>query len=195
MGQWVTSQGRKIYIPDEGEKVPAKYKNNVDKNFTHQTLHNYDTKRHEDHLKEAEENLAMLKSELKKHPNDIHTAYIKSRIKEREKQYKELKNATDPHTGQKYKDQVKKESSDKEKQIAKSKAEADKLNKTTTNKTDYKSMDVKQLESVKLEKLSDKKFREFSAAIAARKNDPAMTNLRWKQTEESNRRFFAKTKK
>lgn len=29
MGRWVTSKGRRIYIPDEGEKVPEKYKKNV----------------------------------------------------------------------------------------------------------------------------------------------------------------------
>lgn len=29
MGRWVTSKGRRIYIPDEGEKVPEKYQKNV----------------------------------------------------------------------------------------------------------------------------------------------------------------------
>ena len=29
MGRWVTSKGRRIYIPDEGEEVPEKYQKNV----------------------------------------------------------------------------------------------------------------------------------------------------------------------
>lgn len=42
-------------------------------------------------LQNAKENLTMLKAELKKHPNDVHTAYIKKQVKEAEDFYKRLK--------------------------------------------------------------------------------------------------------
>lgn len=34
MGRWVTSRGRHIYIPDEGEEVPDEYKKNVESSFS-----------------------------------------------------------------------------------------------------------------------------------------------------------------
>lgn len=34
MGRWVTSRGRHIYIPDEGEEVPEEYKKNVESSFS-----------------------------------------------------------------------------------------------------------------------------------------------------------------
>lgn len=42
MGRWVTSQGRRIYIPDEGEKVPEKYKKNVVEGMTGKRSNNSD---------------------------------------------------------------------------------------------------------------------------------------------------------
>lgn len=72
----------------------------------------------------AKERVDMLKAELKKHPNDMHTNEIKNRLKKAEDDYKKLKKSDTSNDNFK----TKKEWDDKEKQIAKNKAEADDRN-------------------------------------------------------------------
>lgn len=64
MGRWVTSKGRRIYIPDEGEKVPEKYKKNVNRGFSN--LHGPDPADPEGKKKMSEYNKEKTSDYLKK---------------------------------------------------------------------------------------------------------------------------------
>lgn len=119
MGRWVTSKGRRIYIPDEGEKVPEKYKKSDSKSsFTRSQNHEISN------LQNEKERVSMLEEQLKKHPNDEHTKEIKSRLKKAKQDYDKLSKGNTSDSNFK----TDKEWDTKEKQISANKAQADERN-------------------------------------------------------------------
>ena len=101
---WITVRGRRVPIYDGESKADAvkrmtdkdaRVKKKVDETFSSSR-----EEQDKSHAKEieaskakqrskAEDNLAGLRAELKKHPNDEHTEYIKKRIKAAEDRVKE----------------------------------------------------------------------------------------------------------
>lgn len=107
--RWVTMNGVRVPIYKDGsiggpkelrDKIKAKDKKvqkQVDSRFkskekSKEGKSSFDKARdHEvSNLQNAKENVDMLKEQLKKHPNDMHTAEIKARLKKAQAEYKKL---------------------------------------------------------------------------------------------------------
>ena len=137
MGRWVTSKGRRIYIPDEGEENPYQSKKEnkeaeespsesdyiLSKNSEGQEL-KVPRKTYEDRLRRAEEHQKSLQGKRGTYPEDH------KRAKEQVESLREALKSGKTSDYDKYapKNQIDKEQSTKEKQISQNKAQADERN-------------------------------------------------------------------
>lgn len=184
--RWITVNGARVPIFKDGsvggppalrKKVESSLKKKSEKKDSFQKAADHEVS----NVQNAKENVELLKKELKKHPDDAHTAEIKARLKKAQEDHKKLKKG---------------DTSDSNFKTAKEWDEEEARKKIIKNRQELRKSDdpakKRKLieENYELMKFLDKKYESYNGEVS--KAAPKIKTPEFKSAEEAEKYYQEK---